>query len=207
MLKMIVLVYKRKGGLNIIYTNYYISKIVNSAPSNILITLFPSIVAIMIPFIYRFIDYLKERQNTRKKREFIKESMISFLNFNQIYGIDHLGKSSRFSHNIEQFNNWLIDSQVNTMDKKTYLLLDKGITIISLLREAEDLPVDNQFKDLSPKNILLINTLYTHVSDKVKKYNKNTDSDKLDKPTEVEKLLNENWKTIKKLSKEIEEYQ
>ncbi|AYE38376.1 hypothetical protein D1B17_06895 [Companilactobacillus zhachilii] len=204
---MIVLVYKRKGGLNIIYTNYYISKIVNSAPSNILITLFPSIVAIMIPFIYRFIDYLKERQNTRKKREFIKESMISFLNFNQIYGIDHLGKSSRFSHNIEQFNNWLIDSQVNTMDKKTYLLLDKGITIISLLREAEDLPVDNQFKDLSPKNILLINTLYTHVSDKVKKYNKNTDSDKLDKPTEVEKLLNENWKTIKKLSKEIEEYQ
>ena len=152
-----------------------------------------------VPFIYQYFKNKKEDDLIKIKRKLVQKTILDFFEYNNILGAkSKLTSSSQFGSNFYKFNDWLINTQKNTTDLKTYELTGLALSVYPLLKGT--IKSKYNVNNLSPKNLRTIYLAYDEISKNVYN-NRNNIGKQLEDET-----LNEHAARIKMIIRKITDY-
>jgi hypothetical protein len=150
-----------------------------------------------VPFIYQYFKNKKEDDLIKIKRKLVQKTILDFFEYNNILGAkSKLTSSSQFGSNFYKFNDWLINTQKNTTDLKTYELTGLALSVYPLLKGT--IKSKYNVNNLSPKNLRTIYLAYDEISKNVYN-NRNNIGKQLEDET-----LNEHAARIKMIIKKLQ---
>lgn len=133
---------------NIKYMNGMVIKMKN------LITLAPSIVALLIPFIYQHFSNNKEEKIKNSQLQIIKKTILDFFEYNNILSEkSKLTSYSRFNRSMFDFQRWLFKIQSNPNQLEAYELSNYALKIVEELSHPLHLKQDEELYKITQENI------------------------------------------------------